>query len=141
VKHPRTIRFWKTSGGKKMQNANPRKPKQIKLSQQKAKTLYGMLPIGSKNAISRKELSDLWGLSDRTARIVIAELRKMDFGDSYIIVSYSDGKGYYRTDDIDEIEAFAAEMRSRALNIFAPLRKANRIIREFGTQSLDFESA
>jgi hypothetical protein len=100
-----------------------------------------MLPIGSKNAISRKELSDLWGLGDRTARMVIAELRKMDFGDSYIIVSYSDGKGYYRTDDIDEIEAFAAEMRSRALNIFAPLRKANRIIREFGTPSLDFESA
>lgn len=95
-----------------------------------------MLPIGAWNAISRQELSNLWGLSDRSARLVIAELRKMDFGDNYIIVSYSDGKGYYRTADIAEIEAFAAEMRSRALNIFAPLKKANRIIKEYESQTL-----
>ncbi|ADY13656.1 hypothetical protein SpiBuddy_1832 [Sphaerochaeta globosa str. Buddy] len=95
-----------------------------------------MLPIGSWNAISRQELSDLWGMGDRSARLVIAELRKMDFGDNYIIVSYSDGKGYYRTADIAEIEAFAAEMRSRALQIFAPLKKANRIIKEYGSQTL-----
>jgi hypothetical protein len=30
-------------------------------------------------------------------------------------------------------------MRSRALNIFAPLKKANRIIREYGTPALEFE--
>ncbi len=95
-----------------------------------------MIPIGAWNAISRQELSNLWGLSDRSARLVIAELRKMDFGDNFIIVSYSDGKGYYKTSDIAEIEAFAAEMRSRALNIFAPLKKANRIIREYGSQTL-----
>ena len=95
-----------------------------------------MLPIGAWNAISRQELSNLWGLSDRSARLVIAELRKMDFGDNFIIVSYSDGKGYYRTADIAEIEAFAAEMRSRALNIFAPLKKANRIIKEYESQTL-----
>jgi len=95
-----------------------------------------MLPIGAWNAISRQELSNLWGLSDRSARLVIAELRKMDFGDNLIIVSYSDGKGYYRTADIAEIEAFAAEMRSRALNIFAPLKKANRIIKENESQTL-----
>ena len=117
----------------------PRTPNQIKLTEQRAKELYRMIPIGSENAISRPELSRLWGLSDRTARQTIAELRKIDFGDDYIIVSYSDGKGYYRTNDIHEIEAFAAEMRSRALNIFAPLKKANRIIRECGTPSLGFE--
>lgn len=115
---------------------NPKKPNQLNISQQKARLLYGMLPIGSKNAISRQELSKLWSVSDRSARMVIAELRKMDFGDDFIIVSYSDGKGYYRTEDIQEIEAFAAEMRSRALQIFAPLKKANRIIREYGSQTL-----
>jgi hypothetical protein len=115
---------------------NPRKPKQLNLSPQRARELYGMIPIGAWNAISRQELSNLWGLSDRSARLVIAELRKMDFGDNFIIVSYSDGKGYYKTSDIAEIEAFAAEMRSRALNIFAPLKKANRIIREYGSQTL-----
>jgi len=95
-----------------------------------------MLPIGSRNAISRQELSRLWDLGDRAVRQVIAELRQMDFGDEFIIVSYSDGKGYYRTSDIAEIEAFTAEMRSRALQIFAPLKKANRIIRENGSQTL-----
>lgn len=115
---------------------NPRKPKQLNLSPQRARTLYGMLPIGSRNAISRQELSRLWDLGDRAVRQVIAELRQMDFGDEFIIVSYSDGKGYYRTSDIAEIEAFTAEMRSRALQIFAPLKKANRIIRENGSQTL-----
>lgn len=95
-----------------------------------------MLPVGSGNAISRQSLSNLWGMGDRSVRLVIAELRKMDFGDDYIIVSYSDGKGYYRTNDIAEIEAFASEMRSRALQIFAPLKKANRIIQNYGSQTL-----
>jgi hypothetical protein len=116
-----------------------RKPKKPNLSRQEAQRLYGMLPIGKENAISRKELSTLWGMGDRSARLIISELRKIDFGDEFIIVSFSDGKGYYRTNDIEEIEAFANEMRSRALNIFAPLKKANRIIKEYGTPALGFE--
>lgn len=75
-------------------------------------------------------MSNLWQTNDRTARSLISELRRIDFGDDYIIVSFSNGKGYYKTDDIVEIEAFADEMRTRALNIFAPLKKATRIINE-----------
>ncbi len=109
------------------------------LSEMEARRLYGMLPVGSANAISRAGLCRLWQTNDRMARLLVSELRKMDFGDEYIIVSYSNGKGYYRTDDLGEIQAFAAEMRSRALNIFAPLKKANRIINACAAPTLQFE--
>lgn len=105
------------------------------LSPQKAKELYQMLPKGRENAISRSNLCKLWSTHDRNARLLIAELRKMDFGDPYIIISSSNGKGYYLSDNVHEIEDFVDEMRSRALNIFAPLKKANRILIELNNKT------
>src|SRR5690554_4561349 len=115
-----------------------RKAKKLNLKRSELERLYEMLPIGKQNAITRAELSRLWGLSDRAARLVISELRRIDFGDKFVIVSFSDGKGYYKTADLEEIEAFANEMRSRALNILVPLNKANRLISQAGSQTFDF---
>ena len=89
------------------------------------------IPIGGEeNAITRRELAKLWGCTDRMARRYIAELRAEDNGDDYIIMSKSSGKGYYRTNDPDEIEHFVRETTKRAKNTFRPLRKARRLLKE-----------
>lgn len=95
---------------------------------------YEDIPIGRENAITRKELALKWGVKDRIARKIIAELRAEDNGDDYIIVAFSSRKGYYRTKNKEDIKHFEQEMCKRARNTFAPLRKARRVLRSFGEQ-------
>jgi hypothetical protein len=52
----------------------------------------------------------------------------MDNGDDMVIVSSSNGKGYYKTDDREVIRAFYNETNHRALATFGPLKKINRIL-------------
>lgn len=91
---------------------------------------YHDIPIGKEHAITRQELAKKWGVTDREARRMIASLRAEDNGDEYIIVAFSSGKGYYRTNDREKIEHFRNEMSKRARNTFAPLKKVNRILRK-----------
>lgn len=72
-----------------------------------------MIPCGRENAITRPELSRLAGMSDRSIRSEIAKLRKESDESDMAIVSTSDGTGYYRTDNLDEIRHFTAEMAKR----------------------------
>lgn len=61
--------------------------------------LYNDIPIGRERAVTKSELMRKWDKSERGVRLIIQELRQMDNGDDYVIVSFSGGKGYYRTDD------------------------------------------
>ena len=88
------------------------------------------IPIGREKAITREQLRLRWGCSDRIMRRAIADMRAEDNGDGYIIVSYSSGKGYYRTSDPDEIRHFIAEQSRRARNTFLPIKKARRVLRD-----------
>lgn len=98
--------------------------------QKRLKVDINDIPIGRQHAITRAALARKWGLNDRKTRRVISELRKEDNGDGYIIVAYSSGRGYYRTNDLDEIDHFIREMTNRARNTFAPLKKARRVLKE-----------
>lgn len=91
-------------------------------------SMYEDIPIGKDNAITRAELAQKWGVSDRKARRMIAELRYEDNGDDYVIVAYSSGSGYYRTNDEGEIDHFVKEMSKRARKTFLPLKKARRVL-------------
>ena len=88
------------------------------------------IPIGKEHAITRAELAQKWGVSDREARRRIAMLRADDNGDGYVIVSHSRGgvRGYYRTNDTETIMRYTNEVHSRAVNTFLPLRKARRVL-------------
>lgn len=92
--------------------------------------LWQDIPIGKENAITRAALARKWGVSDRKARSMISKLRAQDNGDGHVIVAFSSGKGYYRTNDPQDIEHFIKEMTNRARNTFAPLKKARRVLRE-----------
>ena len=91
------------------------------------------IPIGAENAITRQQLAALWHTDDRTVRERIAKLRGEDNGDDYVIVSHSDGRGYYRTNNANEIRHYFNETMNRARNTFKPLKKVRRVLREAGS--------
>ena len=100
---------------------------------------YSEIPIGKENAVSKYRLAANWHVSERTVRRIIQELRAADFGDEYIIVSSSHGRGYYKTDNLEEIEQFKREVTNRARNTFLPLKKVNRILGSSGQMELDLD--
>ena len=85
------------------------------------------IPVGRENAISRSELARKWGVSDRIARRYVADLRTVDDGTNYVIVSVSRFSGYYRTNDVQEIRWFIAEMTKRIRNIVKAIKVARTV--------------
>ena len=88
------------------------------------------IPIGSKNAISRKELAKLWECDDRVARRRIADLRSRVTDDDMFIVSHSRNgtSGYYRTNNADEIRHYLNEGRKRLRNTATPIINARKVL-------------
>lgn len=89
---------------------------------------YNDIPVGKRNAITKEALMAKWHISERAVRNIIRELRLQDFGDDYVVISLSSGKGYYKSNDIKDIMAFKKEVTNRGRHTFAPLRKVNRIL-------------
>ena len=100
---------------------------------------YNDIPVGKENAITKYRLAANWHVSERSARKIIQELRAADFGDEYVIVSSSSGRGYYKTDNLEEIEKFKREVMNRAKHTFLPLKKVNRILGHAGQMELDLD--
>lgn len=78
---------------------------------------------GKTNAITRQTLSRLTGLPDRAVRQAIENARH----DGYIILNDQDGRGYYITANIDDIERQYRQNERRAKSILhyqKPLRQA-----------------
>lgn len=90
---------------------------------------YYDIPIGKENAITYSELCNIWNCSLRQVRRILNNLTKIDNGDNYIIIRSSKYKGFYKTDNLFEIEAYKKEYTNRALNCFAPSKKVNRVLK------------
>ena len=86
------------------------------------------IPVGKENAITYPQLEARWGMSARMVRKTLADLSRLDNGDNYILIRSSSGRGFYLSDDPDEIEAYKRECSSRAVKTFAPLKKVNRVL-------------
>ena len=71
--------------------------------------ILNYIPKGRENAVSRQELVNRTGLPDRTVRKEIKKLVEQGIP----IVSFSDEKGYWLTDNIGEIERFIKEYDAR----------------------------
>lgn len=83
--------------------------------------------FGKKNAVSRTELSIRTGFSDRVVRRSIEILRR-----DFIILNDQDGKGYYRSDDVQEIRRAYYQELGRALAILKRLKPMRRFLRMRG---------
>lgn len=93
------------------------------------------IPVGGpEDAVKREDLAKLWGVPDRRVRKIIEKFRETDSGDPYPILSTSSGAGYWRSDDVKDMERFAAEMSAKARGHFGALREVRRAIKRENTK-------
>lgn len=100
------------------------------LDEQTLGMYWNDIPVSSENAISYAELMLKWNVSDRRVRSILHQLSYYDNGDKYILIRSSRKKGFYKTDNMAEIERYKKECTNRARHTFAPLRKIRRVIKE-----------
>lgn len=88
------------------------------------------IPVGRENAITYDELMQKWNFKERKVRTILHELSYFDNGDRFILIRSSRIKGFYKTDNLDEITRYQRECTNRARHTFAPLRKIRRVVKE-----------
>lgn len=86
------------------------------------------VPIGKENALTYYDLCHIWGAGERQVRKILHDLSLYDNGDDFILIRSGSGKGFYKTDDPTEIEAYKRECLSKGKSIFAPVKKINRVL-------------
>ena len=87
------------------------------------------IPVGRKKAATYTELMTQWSKTERQVRQILHMLSLYDNGDNYVLIRSSKSKGFYRTDDEKEIEAYRQECLNKGRSIFAPVKKCNRILK------------
>ena len=95
---------------------------------------WNSIPVGRSNAITYSELVCLWGVTERKVRAILHDLSYIDNGDNYVLIRSSRGKGFYKTDNIADIESYKRECTNRARHTFAPLRKIRRVLKAKQTE-------
>ena len=84
------------------------------------------IPVGKENAVTREKLSETLMMPDRQVRKCIQIAR--DAG----VLIVNTGRGYYITDELDEIERQYWQDTRRALSVLARRREMRRILRDAG---------
>ena len=97
-------------------------------------TYWNDIHVGKENAITYDDLHDLWNCDKRKARAILHELSLYDNGDNYILIRSGSCKGFYKTDDENEIRAYKRECLNKGRSIFAPVKKINRVLSVDTTQ-------
>jgi hypothetical protein len=85
------------------------------------------IPFGKENAVTREYLTAKTGLPDRQVRKAIEEIRR-----NHIVLNDQDGKGYYRSYDLNDIERFYRQERARALAVLYRMRPMRVLLRGGG---------
>ena len=93
-------------------------------------SVYENIPFGKSHAISRRDLSELVNMGDRSVRMAVADIRchTTEYNLPDYVVSDSYGKGYWRTTSEKEIEVFTRQMLARVQNILPAVRNANAFL-------------
>lgn len=86
------------------------------------------IPVGKENAVTYSELCARWGCNTRQARQILHDLSATDNGDNYILIRSGGCKGFYKTDDENEIRAYKRECINKGRSVFAPVKKINRVL-------------
>ncbi len=101
----------------------------------KLENYWNDLPTNRADAASYDDLRMWWGLpNDRDVRHILHELSRFDNGDDFVLIRSGKCKGFYKTDDKDEIKAYKQECLNKGRSVFAPVRKINRILHANDTQ-------
>lgn len=86
------------------------------------------IPVGRENAVSRSYLASMLGVSDRKMRKMIEDERRA----GAIILNAQDGKGYYMTDDLDEMERQYRQDTARAMAILTRRKALRKRLKDAG---------
>lgn len=86
------------------------------------------IPCDKSNAVSYNILEMWWNTNQREVRRILHELSSYDNGDNHVLIRSGKSKGFYKTDDADEIKAYKKECLNKGRSIFAPVKKINRIL-------------
>ena len=73
--------------------------------------LIHLIPEGRENAITKAQLTEITGLSERSLRLVVAGERRRG---NIILTDCSGTSGYYKPTNSGEVLAFIRSMRKRA---------------------------
>lgn len=95
---------------------------------------WNAIPVGKENALTYVDLKIRWNVSERRARRILHDLSLYDSGDDFILIRSARSKGFYRTDDKEEMKAYKRECLAKGRSIFAPLKKINRVLNENDAQ-------
>lgn len=98
---------------------------------------WSELPIGKENAADYNTLCGMWGRCERVVRKILHDLSHYDNGDDFVLIRSSKSKGFYKTDNKEEIVAYRRECLSKGRSVFAPVKKCNRILR-VNTSQVEF---
>ena len=91
---------------------------------------WNSIPVGKENRVSYGDLCRLWGVNRRMVRHILHKLSGMNTSDPYVLIRSSGLRGFYRTDDLAEIERYRQEVMNRARHTFIPLKKINKLLGE-----------
>lgn len=88
------------------------------------------IPAEKAHAATYTMLMLKWNCTAREVRRRLHELSVFESGDDFILIRSSNFKGFYKTKNVEEIEAYKAECLSRSGKILAPLKKINRVLKK-----------
>ena len=88
-------------------------------------SIVNYIPKGRKNAITREELCEKTGFSDRKVRELIFQARR-----EHVILNLQDGNGYFLPDEEDRelVKKFLEQETSRLKSIGWALKSARRFL-------------
>lgn len=89
-------------------------------------SITDVIGVGRENAVTREQLAAMLGLPDRTVRRMIAEARD----EGAVIINLSDGRGYYVSEELNDLYRQYNTNRSRALSILRQQKHLERKIEE-----------
>jgi hypothetical protein len=97
--------------------------------------LIELIPEGRENAISKAQLTEITGLSDRSLRLVVAGERRMG---NFVLTDCGGTKGYYKPTNSGEVLAFIRSMRKRARETAAIADAVERaLMRQVGQDCIE----
>lgn len=98
------------------------------MNESKLELYWHDIPISKKEAVPYNILQMWWNVNQREVRRILHALSGYDNGDDYVLIRSGKSKGFYKTDDKNEIEAFKRECLNKGRSVFAPVKKINRIL-------------
>lgn len=92
--------------------------------------LTDIIPYGRENAVSRAYVARMSGLTDREIRNQIKRENEVLAESGCAVVSSASQKGYWKTDDPNEMEAYIHEQMHRAMKIIENLHPVRQLVKE-----------